>query len=445
MISRLRSQPNVLAREATPSGDHALADRGQPLAAARGRETPIAPIRIGLFGLFGCGNTGNDGSLEAMLLFLRRVRPNADLACFCAPRHEAAAQVERNFGLFAIPYGIPEPSNALLRSLDRLTLQGPRKLSSLVRAIWHTRKLDLLIVAGGGALEGFGTSLYGRPLTLFAWCLAARLCSAKVAFVSIGAGSIGHPVSRWLFKSALAMAQYRSYRDMISKTFMESIGFDTRGDPVYPDIAFKLPEPSSSRRHETEDGPPAVGVGVMAFHGWRKDRASGEAVYAIYVEKITRFVLWLLDRGHPVRLLMGETADWEAVTDVVTKVAIARPNLPPDRLLADRSDSIHALMRQLAETDVVVATRFHNVVCALKLGKPTVSIGYGEKNEALMAEMGLGRFCQHIEPLDLDLLIDQFTHLISDRRGYEQSVRDANLRLQTRLDRQEALLTLDFL
>ena len=221
---------------------------------------------------------------------------------------------------------------------------------------------------------------------------------------------------------------------------MESIGCDTRSDPVYPDIAFNLPEPSRSRRHETEDGPLTVGVGVMAFHGWRKDRASGDAVYAAYVEKITIFVLWLLDRGHPVRILMGEAADWQAVADVVTKVAIARPNLPPNHLLADRSDTIHDLMYQIAETDVVVATRFHNVVCALKLGKPTVSIGYGAKNQALMAEMGLDRFCQHIEGLDLDLLIHQFMELISHRHNLEQNIRNTNLLYEQRLQDQDLLL-----
>jgi polysaccharide pyruvyl transferase WcaK-like protein len=436
----LESRSEILEPTTTAPADHWSLAREGPFALARSEPRNISPRRIGLFGVFGCGNTGNDGSLEAMLLFLRRVRPDAKFACFCSPRYEAAEQVERDFGLFAIPYGIPEPSNPLLRSLDLLTLQAPRKLSSFVRAIWHMRKLDLLIVSGGGFLEGFGTSLYGRPLTIFAWCLAGRLCRTRVAFVSVGAGSIGHPISRWLLKSAVAPAHYRSYRDRISKAFMESIGCDTRSDPVYPDIAFNLPEPSRSHRHETEDGPLTVGVGVMAFHGWRKDRASADAVYAAYVEKITIFVLWLIDRGHRVRILMGETADWQAATDVVAKVAIARPNLPPGRLLAEQSDTIHEVMRQVAEVDVVVATRFHNVVCALKLDKPTLSIGYGAKNDALMAEMGLGRFCQHIEHLDLDLLVDQFTDLISDRGSYEQSIRDANLVIQERLERQGSIL-----
>jgi polysaccharide pyruvyl transferase WcaK-like protein len=97
-------------------------------------------------------------------------------------------------------------------------------------------------------------------------------------------------------------------------------------------------------------------------------------------------------------------------------------------------------MRQIAETDVVVATRFHNVVCALKLGRPTVSIGYAKKNDVLLAETGLGEFCQSIETLDVDRLIRQFQALLSDRDRYERIVRETNLAREKHLRHQEEIL-----
>ena len=108
----------------------------------------------------------------------------------------------------------------------------------------------------------------------------------------------------------------------------------------------------------------------MTYLGWQRNSPRGPAIYATYLEKITAFVLWLLDQGHRVRILMGDAADRDAVADVLSKVATARPHLAQDRLLADPMRSLHDLMRQMAETDVVVATRYHNIVCALKLGKP---------------------------------------------------------------------------
>jgi polysaccharide pyruvyl transferase WcaK-like protein len=138
---------------------------------------------------------------------------------------------------------------------------------------------------------------------------------------------------------------------------------------------------------------------------------------------------------------MGDTADQRAVNDLLARIGRARPELPKDRLAFNPIASLHDLMDQIAETDVVVATRYHNVVCALKLGRPTVSIGYADKNDVLMAEMGLRGFCQHVERLDVDLLIEQFSRLIADREQYEQAIDGANRAIQERLDHQDAILT----
>jgi polysaccharide pyruvyl transferase WcaK-like protein len=425
---RLGGRNKVLARTITAaSDDRPFAARRWPFASMRREKSRTARGRIGVYGLFGCGNLGNDGSLEATLTFLRQARSDADIMCICAgPQH-----VARELRVPAVSIGFPQPSNALLRVL----LEWPRKLGSFVRAIWYARRLGLLIVAGGGQLSDLpcGPSI---AISLFAWCVAARLWGAKIAFVSVGAGPIDHPLSRRLLKLAAAMADYRSYRDTSSKAFMESIGFDARHDEVYPDIAFKLPAPEPSQRQAADHRPLVVGVGVVD-QGWIR-RA---ACYEGYLDSLMTFVLWLLDQGHAVRILAGDyMMDRRVVDDLVSGVASARPDLAPDRLVAEASYSLPDLMRQIAATDVVVATRFHNVVCALRLAKPTVSIGYAEKNDVLMAEMGLGRFCQRVERLNLDLLMQQFSELVSDRSRYVQGLHAMNVLYQDRLARQDAAL-----
>jgi polysaccharide pyruvyl transferase WcaK-like protein len=92
------------------------------------------------------------------------------------------------------------------------------------------------------------------------------------------------------------------------------------------------------------------------------------------------------------------------------------------RILPARS--LHDIMQQMADTDFVVATRYRNVVCALRAGKPTISIGYAEKDDALLREVGLAEFCQHIERLDLDLLEAQTARLTSGRAAFERKLRD---------------------
>jgi len=395
------------------------------------------PKRIALFGLFGSGNLGNDGSLEAMLGFLRIARPDAELTCICADPDK----VREAFHLPTMRIGWQNPPGRRPLVLGRFFVT--RKLLQLGHAIRHVRKFDALVVPGTGILDDYSERPWGFPASLFSWCAAARLFGTRVVFVSVGAGPIQHPVSRWLMKSAARMAHYRSYRDTLSKDFMHNIGFSgaTR-DPVYPDIAFKLPNPRSADLPRcSEARASTIGLGVMTYYGWRGDANRGAHIYHAYIAKISRFVMWLLDRGHRVRILMGEATDLQAINDVSAIVSRERPDLPPDRLVAEPVTSLHELMRQIAETDIVVATRFHNVVCALKLGKATISLGYARKNDVLMAEMGVGEFCQQIERLDIDLLIEQFVKLLAGRSLYERRIREMNLAYEERLRVQDAQLT----
>ena len=78
-------------------------------------------------------------------------------------------------------------------------------------------------------------------------------------------------------------------------------------------------------------------------------------------------------------------------------------------------------MQQTALVDTVVATRYHNIVCALKLGKPTLSIGYAEKCDVLMADMGLSGFCQSVKSFNVAQLIQQFKDL-DDRASEVRSM-----------------------
>ena len=104
-----RIQAHPLAPTATEPADHQRAATGWRFARVRSRRR-VPPKRIGLIGLFGSGNAGNDGSLEAMLILLRRVRPDAELTCFCACSQEAAEHILRAFQIPAVPIALPQPA-----------------------------------------------------------------------------------------------------------------------------------------------------------------------------------------------------------------------------------------------------------------------------------------------------------------------------------------------
>jgi polysaccharide pyruvyl transferase WcaK-like protein len=122
-------------------------------------------------------------------------------------------------------------------------------------------------------------------------------------------------------------------------------------------------------------------------------------------------VLWLVDQGRSVRLLAGDTIDQRVVDGVVADIGGQRPGLGTGTLIAEPAHTLGELMQQLATVETVVATRYHTVICALKLAKPTLAVGYGAKFDALMAGMEMTEFTQSARAVDVDRMIEQFNEL----------------------------------
>ena len=243
---------------------------------------------------------------------------------------------------------------------------------------------------------------------MFALCVSGRIFGTKVALVSVGAEVGSARLTRWLFTAAGRFAFYRSYRDELSRDAMAQQGLDTSRDRVYPDLAFGLPVPSSGPGAER-----TVGIGLMDYYGNDDSHGQPDDVRALYVEKMKSFTRWLVDNGRQVRLFVGDTnnADETVVEKILADLRTYRPDLDPTWVVADPVVTFADLMRAMEPAGIVVATRYHNVVCALMLSKPTISIGYGEKNAVLMADAGLAEYCQSVDSLDVERLIAQFTEL----------------------------------
>lgn len=401
----------------------------------------IPAKKIALLGVFGSGNFGNDASMEAMLQALRRTSPGAVIACIC-PDPQVVA---RSHGIPAILMSWSGFGAAWFQILNCLLLRVPTRLTNVVRALLHIRRFDLLIIPGTGIFDDFGEGPWSVPFGVFRWCVAAWLCRTRIALVSVGAGPIHHPLSRWFMKSAMRLASYRSFRDGYSRDYMGSIGFDASADPVRPDLAFVLAPPAPAPAGAQHGDSLTVGVGLMTYYGWRNDAFAGAAQFERYVGKMVAFTLGLLDSGHQVQLLIGDANDRIALDALLAYVEAARPDLAPGRIVASPIASLDDVMGVVAACDVVLATRFHNVVGALALGKPVISVGYAKKNDMLLAGLGLGDFCQHIESLDPDLLMRQFRALAAGRGGYAALVRLGIAGLRTELKVQEAELAMLFL
>jgi polysaccharide pyruvyl transferase WcaK-like protein len=396
-----------------------------------------APPRVGLVGLFGQGNLGNDGSLEAMLNYLRDAHPDAIIDVLCT----RPDRVAERFGVRA----------ARLRWFDpeRHRAGGRRGLASKAagtalgigvdayRTGAWVRRHDVVIVPGMGVLEAtLPLRPWETPYLMFLTCASGRLFGTRVALVSVGANVIKQRLSKRLVVAAARCAHYRSFRDTGSRDAMCEMGLDVSGDSAYPDLAFSLPVPGR--------GSPAagsVGVGVMDYSGGNDDRRRANVIRARYIDAMTRFVLWLADKDRTVRLLTGDSGDEPVIAAVLADVRTQRPALDPTAVTSVPASSLDQLSRQLAEVETVVATRFHTVLCALTLGRPTLAVGYAAKFDALMAEMGLAAFSLPADSIDIDRLIERFTSLEAERTHCAERMVERSAANRRSLDQQFAELS----
>lgn len=394
---------------------------------------------IVLFGHFGVGNLGNDTSLEAAVVNIRRFLPSATITCVC----RSSRLIAERFGIAALPMDVNDDrqhGGELRRHrtiVGKLLARIGDELSFWVNRTRWFRTVDHFMVVGTGAIYDATSPPWNVPYDLFKWCRAARLGGSRVAFVSVGAGPIVHPVSRVLMLNALRIAHYRSFRDKASFDYLRSVGYDTAGDHLFPDLVFSLPLPPCEPPELAGAGPYRVGVGVMAYYGPAHDTTAGEPLYREYVERMTRFVLWLLSQGHRVRLLTGDIDNDPQPAHEIRNAVHAAANADwVDRLAWERILSVNDLSHQIAQTDIVIASRFHNLVGALMAGRPVMSVGFHEKNDALMADMGLQEYCQHIERIDVERLVTQFGTLVHNRESIASRIADVTARYRVRLDEQ---------
>ncbi|GAA4673467.1 polysaccharide pyruvyl transferase family protein [Pseudonocardia yuanmonensis] len=396
-------------------------DRAAKRSAAPGR-------RVGLFGLIGSGNLGNDASFEAVLAFLRTEHADVQLTCMCAGPQQVSSR-----------YGIPAVRLNWYRDEYR-TASGPAaalskalgKVVDAVRTARWVRGLDVVIVPGMGVLEAsLPLRPWGFPYALFLLTASAKVFGTKVALVSVGADHIPERSTRWLITRAAKLAHYRSYRDDRSRTAMQRMGVDVSRDEVYPDLVFALPVPRGRGSR-----PGVVGVGVMAYFGRSEDRARAADIHSSYVGKMKRFLRWLVDHDRTVCLFVGDQVDEPVVAELVADLHEYRPDLGRGRVIADPVASLTDLLQQMHSAEVVVATRYHNVLSALKLTKPTISIGYASKNDVLLTEMGLAGFSQPIRSLDVDRLIDQLAELESRRDRLSSTLEERSGAARQRLTQQ---------
>jgi polysaccharide pyruvyl transferase WcaK-like protein len=399
-------------------------------------------LRISFFGHFGTLNLGNESTLQAILCHFRHLLPGARVTCICTEPEAVAAA----YHIEAIPIrrnvvGPWKMHGLVTRWLRKLIVGIPMELYRWFEAYRRTENTDMLIIPGTGLLtDAYGLLNWG-PYDLFKWSLISKLRGCKILFLSVGAGPVHSALGKFFVKFALSLASFRSYRDEASMKYLRAIGVPTDGDRVYPDLVFSLARsliPDQTVKRGTQH---LVGLGLMLYAGKYSVKSPTTATNTAYLDNLVVFANRLLLQGYDIRLLIGDACDDQQITRefkslLRTQVAA----YDDDRIVDEPAHSTEQLLSQIAETDVVVATRFHNVLLALLLNKPVIAISFHHKCAALMEQMGLSEYCHDINHMNSDRLIEQFQELERNAEKLKPLIRENVEQARKALDEQYNLI-----
>ncbi|MGQ0673059.1 MAG: polysaccharide pyruvyl transferase family protein [Hyphomicrobium sp.] len=384
-----------------------------------------------VFGPFGCGHLSVDAALSAMLASIRTLSPATSIVCVA---ENPAGVVQR------IPVRMlsaaPLAPNAFLDFADTLLLRIPRTALLVVRAVATLRRAGLLFVPGVHLFDDFSAAHRCTPFALLVWTLAARALGVRIALVGVAAGHSVGPVRRRLLWAITRQADFRSFRDAGSKSVVGGIGIDVRDDRITPDLLFKIDMHRPAASRATDGAALTVGVDVVSRANWPADQGN----YDAYLEKLASVVHWLLDRSLVVRLLKGDATEDDVISSLSRAVLERRFGQGRERLRTDPAASLDQLLDQIVETDIVLASHHHVAAGALKLGRPTLSIGLSDATSALLVEMGFPALSQRIGSFDVAAVVDQFTRIVVDRKAYERAVVEMTTDFSRRLADEDARL-----
>jgi len=403
--------------------------------------------RISLFGNFGSLNLGNECTLQAIIHHIRRLSPGADIECICTNPEDVSSR----HGVPAIPMSrrlagtLPEGSRKhrkpLVWRLARLLfVRFPWEIVDWARAIRTLTGRGMLVMTGTGMLTDCTEGPFGLPYQIFKWAVSAKLCRLQLSFVSVGVEPVRLRLTTFFINTSLRLADYVSFRDRHSRDYMQTMGYHGMGF-IFPDLAFSLPEkilPGLKAETSPRD---IVGVGLFDYVGRGGGGIAQERLYRDYVEKLSAFVAWLVGRGHPVRVLIGDIRYDNPVRDDFRASLAAKGIQYGECNITDEPVfSVRNLLDQIVATDMVVATRYHNIVLALMLQKPVISISYERKNDALMAALGLSDYCQRIDRFDVQRLTEQFAQLEKNAAGVTTQIQRKTTEYRNALGEQFATL-----
>ena len=376
--------------------------------------------KILFFGVFGNQNLGNECTLQATMYNIHKALPNATFTCLCTVPKDT--ELRHGIPAFAAHGEYPawldsqlwsRRGSRLVKLLRKILFRIPLELIHWGKGFKIVKGSNMLIVPGTQVVSDYLTGPFSWPYDIFKWALIAKLCRTRLLFLNIGVGPIYHPLSRWFIKTSLKFSDYRSYRDIASKKYVEKMGLCHGCDSVYPDLAFSLQSSLLPACQSVGKQRPVFGIGLKDYLGLGglRDRHNNRT-YCDYLNTLGDLAAWLCGRNYMVRVIIGDVSYDSGVKQDFMELLHERGLMNQEgQIVNEPVFTVKQLLSQIAAVDFLVTSRYHNLVLALMLNKPVVCLSDHGKLESLMAEIGLTEYCLPLGNLDFDNLVDRLVRL----------------------------------
>ena len=330
------------------------------------------------------------------------------------------------------------PFRRVLRTARNVLIRWPRAALAetmfLAKSFRVLRPIDILIISGGGQLLDTWGGPWKFPYTIFKWVLLAKLSGAQCFYLSVGAGPLTHPLSKFFVRQALRLADYVSFRDGKSQHLVQQIGFNGKS-MVFPDCVYALDASAGAAGHNARNRP-VVGMSPMAYcdpaRYWDRD---GER-YEIFTSKMIAAGAWLT-RQYEVALFTTDIWFNSPTLDKVDAGIQDETGESTSRVSIHRAISdVRTLLAEMSKLDYVITCRYHGVVFAHLMNKPLIALSHHPKVATLMAELGLSEYCLDIDSFEAEQLEEKFTKLVANRDAIKARMAEQETHYKAQLTKQ---------
>ncbi|WP_404404972.1 polysaccharide pyruvyl transferase family protein [Jeotgalibacillus malaysiensis] len=355
-------------------------------------------MRVAIAGNYGHDNNGDEAILAGMLQSLEKYAgiSRKEITVFSNYPHKTIEEHK----VKSVPL--------LVRKSNKLIAAGVT-LRSHLKVL---KDIDLLIIGGGGLLM----DLYKRDAPVYSSiAMIGKMQGCEVAVWGVGAGPITTPTGAVLIKQIARTASILTVRDEDSKVLLEKIGIE-KPIELTADPAFGLvPE----KQRAVTDTIKKVAVTAVPYYSSQYWPVHDEEKYQSYITSFAQALDQLIEQKQTDVTFYATKypQDLEVVRDIRGRMQhssyIIEENMKPDEL-----------MKFSVEQDIIIGTRLHSLILAVRTGTPIIGVGYHKKVGSFSNLIGQKAFYTDIEQFHTDTLIEKVTKMEDNWPAHQAAINE---------------------